>query len=118
MEMATIYTLTQQNNQYVELDGLCDGTTQNNTPPTYFNNATGTLKVLDPNGNAVVIGAAGATSLSIVYVAASNGNYRALITSAFNPPLGSGYKIVVDLTAPGGAVGHWELPATVAARKV
>lgn len=118
MASPTVYVLTQQNNQYVELDGLCDGTTQNNTNPTYFNNATGTAKVYDPSGNLVVIGPGSATSVSAAYVAASNGNYRFLITSVFNPPLGSGYRIVVDLSTPGGAVGHWELQATVATRRI
>jgi hypothetical protein len=110
--------LTQQNNQYVELDGACDGTTQNNTPPTYYNNATGTVQVLNPAGIAVVIGPAGATSVAVSYVAASTGNYRALITSVFNPPVGSGYKVVWDLATGGGAQGHWERPATVMPRRV
>jgi hypothetical protein len=116
--MALIYVLTQKNNQYVELDGLCDGTTQNNNPPTYFNNATGQVQVLDPTGTPVIIGPGSATTSAAVYVASSNGNYRFLITSVFNPPLGAKYTIVVDLTTPGGAVGHWELPATISTRKV
>src|ERR1700730_4675975 len=95
--------LTQQNNQYVELDGACDGTTQNTTPPTYYNNATGTVQVLTPSGTAVVIGPAGATIVAVSYVATSNGNYRALITSVFNPPVGPGYRIVWDLATGRGA---------------
>lgn len=110
--------LTQQNNQYVELDGACDGTTASNPSPTYINNATGTVKVYDPSGALVVIGPGSVTSVAITYVVASNGNYRALITSVFNPPAGTGYKIVWDLTTPGGAQGHWERQATVQPRRV
>lgn len=110
--------LTQQNNQYVELDGACDGTTQNNPSPTYYNNATGTVQILNPTGTPVAIGAGNVTSLPVSYVATSNGNYRALITSAFNPPVGPGYRIIWDLATGGGAQGHWERPATVMPRRV
>jgi hypothetical protein len=121
-----IYVLTQLNNQYVELDGMIDGTTKFlgdgvtlNPNPTFINNGTGTAQVKDPTNALVVIGAAGATSVSATYVAGSNGDYRFLITSAFNPStFGQGYTIVVDLTAPGGFVGHWELPAQVNVRKI
>jgi hypothetical protein len=120
------YTLTQLNNQYVEVDGLIDGTTKYlgdgvtlNPSPAFLNNASGTAQVKDPNGTPVVIGPGAATSVAATYVATSNGNYRFLITSVFNPTtLGQGYTIVLDLTAPGGFVGHWELPVEVKARKL
>jgi hypothetical protein len=120
-----IYPLTQLNNQYVEVDGLLDGSTKYlpdgvtlNPTPTYINNGTGTVQVLDKTGTPLVIGPGSVTSVNAVYVAASNGDYRFLITSVFNPPVGSGYKIVVDLTAAGGFVGHWELDADVKIRKI
>jgi hypothetical protein len=109
-------TLTQLNNQYFEVDGIIDGATKDSPSPTYLNNATGTFQLKDPAGSLVVIGSAGATSVAFAYVAASDGNYRALITSAFNPPAGPGYKGIVDLTAPGGFVGHWEPPIDVKVR--
>lgn len=120
------YTLTKLNNQYVEVDGLIDGTTKYlgdgvslNPSPTYLNSATGTAQVKNPAGTFEIIGPASATTVSATYVAASNGNYRFLITSAFNPTtLGKGFTIVLDLTAPGGFVGHWELSAEVKARKL
>lgn len=118
------YTLTQLNNQVVELFGLIDGTTRLlpdgvtvNPSPTYMNNASGTAKVLDATGAAVVIGPASATQVSSVYVAGTNGDYTFLITKDFVAAVGEGYTIVLDLSTPGGAVGHWELAAVVRARK-
>jgi hypothetical protein len=117
-----IYTLTQLNNQYVEIDGLIDGTTKYlgdgitlNPSPTYINGASGSFTVKDPTGAAVVNGG----PIALSYVAGSNGDYRGLLTNGFDPSaLGQGYTIFVDLTAPGGFVGHWELPAQVLARRI
>lgn len=116
--------LTQLNNQWVEIDGLLDATTKYladgvtlNATPTFINNGTGSIQVFGPIGTPLVIGAAGATTSALTYVAGTNGDYRALITSVFNPAVGTGYKIVVDVTAPGGFVGHWELDAVVKVRK-
>jgi hypothetical protein len=118
------YTLTQQNNQFIALYGLIDGKTAKlgdgvtpNPNPTYINSATGTVKVKNAAGIDQVIGAAGATTSSAVYLASSNGDYTFLITSDFNSPTGSGYTIVVDLAAAGGFVGHWEFDAIVKVRK-
>lgn len=118
MPLPTKFTLYAKNDQYVEFDGLIDGTTQGPTP-TYINNATGTLQVLDSTGTPVVVGAASATSVPMNYVSSSNGNYRGLIQEQFNPPLGDGYTVVVDLSVAGTdvAVGHWEVPAKVVVRK-
>ncbi len=120
----TIYTLTQQNNQYYVLYGLIDGTTAKlpdgvttNPTPTYINNATGTVQVLDPSGTPLVIGPGNLTTAPATYIAASNGNYQFLITSVFNPPVKPGYRIIVDLTAAGGFIGHWEFDAVVKVRK-
>lgn len=121
-----LYTLTQLNNQIAEVDGLIDGTTEflpdgvtRNPTPNYLNAATGTAQVKNPAGTFEIIGAASATSVPAVYVATSNGNYRFLITNAFNPAtLGKGYTIILDLVAPGGFIGHWEIPVEVKARKI
>jgi hypothetical protein len=119
-----IYTLTQKNNQTYALFGLIDGSTAKlldgvtmNPNPTYINSAAGTVQVLDQTATPVVIGPAGATTASAVYVGGSNGDYTFLVTSVFNPPVGTGYRIVVDLSAAGGFVGHWEFDAVVKVRK-
>jgi len=119
-----IYELNPLNNQWPTIYGLFDGNTgkladgiTTNPSPTYINNATGTVKIYDASGTLVVIGPAGATSTDAIYVAGTNGNYRFLVTSVFNPPLGTGYKIMIDLTAAGGFVGHWEETAVVEIRK-
>ncbi len=119
-----IYILNPLNNQSPTIYGLFDGNTgklpdgiTTNPTPTYINNGTGTVKVYDPSGALVVIGPAGATSTDAIYVAGTNGNYRFLITSVFNPPLGTGYRVMIDLTAAGGFVGHWDFPAVVEVRK-
>ncbi len=119
-----IFALTQKNNQSLALYGLIDGSTAKlpdgvttNPAPTYINNAAGAAQVLDPSGTPLVIGPAGATTAAAVYLAASNGDYSFLITSVFNAPVGPGYKIVVDLAASGGFVGHWEFDAVVKIRK-
>jgi hypothetical protein len=115
-----IYTLTQQNQQYNLLYGLhtglshflADGVTVNPTP-TYVNDMTGTVQVLNPAGVPQVIGPAGATTTPAVYVAGTNGNYTYLITKVFYPPVGPGYKIMVDLATPSGLDRHWEFDAVV-----
>src|SRR5260370_19358965 len=119
-----IYTLTQLNNQYHALFGLIDGNTRLlpdgvtvNPTPTYINSARGTVQVKDSTGTPQVVGPAGARTAAAVYTAGTNGDYTFLVTSMFNPPVGAGYKIVVDLTAPGGFVGHWEFDAVVKIRK-
>jgi hypothetical protein len=115
-----MYNLLLKNNQYYETDGLIDATTAANPGgPTYINNATGQIQVLDQNGVPLIIGGGSVTTSSLAYVAGSNGIYRALITSLTEQsggglaPEGKGYTIVVDLTTPGGAVYHRELPAQV-----
>lgn len=114
-----LYQLLQLNNQYYETDGLIDATTANQTPPTYINNATGTIKVQDPSGANLILDGISAQSLPLNYVAASNGVYRALLTSLNTlssnqpAPIGPGYTIVIDLQNPGGAVYHRELVAAI-----
>jgi hypothetical protein len=110
------YTLTQLTNQYFEIDGLIDGKTKDSATPTYINNATGTFQLKDPSGVLVIIGPAGATSAAFAYVATSNGNYQALVTSVFDAPVGPGYRAIIDLTAAGGFIGHWEPPVSVRVR--
>src|SRR6266404_5627982 len=62
-QVLMIYVLTQKNNQYNAAYGLIDGSTRllpdgvtKNPNPTYVNNASGMVQVLDPSGNPVIIG--------------------------------------------------------------
>lgn len=113
-------SIAELNNQYLCVFGLIDGLTKYladrvtlNPNPTYINNASGTVKVLDATNTPQVIGPAGATTSALNYFASSNGDYNAPITSTFNPAAGRTYTAVVDLTAPGGFVGHWAIPLVV-----
>lgn len=113
--------IAELNNQYLNVLGLIDGASQFladgvtlNPNPTYINSASGTVKILDRSGTAQVIAPAGGTTSSLAFVA--NGNYRALITSDFVSVPGASYTAVVDITAPGGFVGHWEIPVVVKVR--
>ena len=54
-------------------------------------------------------------NLSLAYSA--NGLYSGTIDPRFNPPLGGGYVLVVDVTRPGGTKSHWEEPSVVAQRQ-
>jgi hypothetical protein len=117
-------TLFKKNKQYYALFELIDGLTEKlpdgvtkNPNPTYINNATGTMQVLDPTNTPLVIGPANATTVNATYVAGTNGNYLFLITEVFDPPVGAGYKLIVDLTAAGGFVYHEEPPAVVEIKK-
>jgi hypothetical protein len=118
--LPTSFVFYLGNNQYLEWGPVIDGTTEfllgtttPNPSPTYLNALTGTVSILDPSGAAVP----GANALVLSYVAASNGVYRALIQGAtFLPttPLGQGYTVVIDLSAP---AGHWERPASIEKRR-
>lgn len=115
-----IHTLFKKNGNYHIVYGLIDGTTEwlpdgvtKNPTPTYVNTATGTIQVKDPSGALVVIGAAGATSANATYIGGSNGDYLFPIKANFDPPVGSGYKIIIDLTASGMEPYHKEADAVV-----
>ncbi len=117
-------TLYKKNNQYHILYGVIDGTTEflpdgvtRNPNPTYINNATGTVQVLDPSGTPLIIGPGSATTAPAIYVVGSNGDYLFLITSVLDPPVGPDYKMIVDLSAPGGFVYHKEPDAVVKIKK-
>jgi hypothetical protein len=114
-----IYQLLLDNEQYYETEGLVDATTLDDPVPTYVNNATGQIQILDQNQQQLIIGPGDATTATLSYVAGSNGVYRALITELTSQPddedapAGRGYTIIVDLTTPGGGVYHRELLAEV-----
>lgn len=111
--MLAIY---DKNNQYFEVLGLIDGTTHDPSP-TYINDATGTIAVINAADEQQIIGDSDAKKLTLEFVTGSNGNYRALITKDFIAKPGVKYWAIVDLTTPEGAVGHWEIPLEVAVRR-
>jgi hypothetical protein len=100
------------NGQYLEWGPCIDGTTDNIVPPTYLNSLTGTASLYDAAGTVVP----GFSGITFAYVAASNGIYRAPLGAAFNPPLGKGYLLKVDLAGAPGGPGHWEVPARIVMR--
>src|SRR5258708_6162575 len=119
-----IYTLWQGNNQWAELDGMIDSATKFladgvtlNPNPTYINNGVGTVQVLNSSGVPQIIGPSNATVSNAVYVTGSNGNYRFQITSDFVSPVGPGYQILMNVTAPGGFQGKAHPDAVVRLRK-
>jgi hypothetical protein len=117
MTLPVLWTFTKGNDEYVEWGPIIDGRTGITlgdgtvVPAIYLNSLNGTMTLYDPTGIAVP----GAAALAFVYVASSNGIYRALVTAAsFNPPVtGRGFKLIVDFNSP---LGHWEVPARVITR--
>jgi hypothetical protein len=103
--------LYQQNSGWVPLIGLMDMSLD---PPAYVNDASEiTATLFDQNGNPVPE----LTDVAGVYVEGSNGNYNFPVPAEFNPPAGGGYVLVVDATAPSGAIAHSEVPAIVGVRE-
>ncbi|HEV1992426.1 MAG TPA: hypothetical protein VGR34_06140 [Candidatus Dormibacteraeota bacterium] len=100
------------NGQYLEWGPVIDGTTDNVTPPTYLNSLTGNASLYDALGVVVL----GFNAIVFAYVAASNGIYRAPLGGTFNPPVGKGYVLKVDLAGAPGGPGHWEVPAAIVMR--
>jgi len=90
------------NTNVLELTGL-----QNALTAAYINDATVTVTVKDAAGTAV----SGETwPLAMSYVAASNGDYRAVLVNGL--ALLAGRKYVAHIDADGGADldGNWQLP--------
>lgn len=101
--------LYAQNTQVVVVQGLQDFLTGN-----FLNAAILTLTLLDQNGVQVP----GCINVGFAYVAASNGNYQAVFgDESFNPPVGSGYKLVIDGNDGSGNIVHLERTAQVQARQ-
>lgn len=112
--------LTIGNDQYIELDGLQDAVSLSYQD----NNATVTATLYDLN-DAIAVNADGSAALSGIemsYIAGSQGSYRGLVDSTFNPPLGGGYTLNIVATVPGGAdpsgntQGEWFIPIQVIER--
>lgn len=99
-------TFTVGNDQSLTATGLF-----NQIDQAYVNNATVVATLLGPNGQPVV----GLNQLMLNYIAASNGVYRGIVLNSFAPPVGEGYKLLLDASV-GQFKGHWEFPVEIAVR--
>lgn len=107
MAIPSVLYLYQGNDQYIEIDGLCDAT----DVTSYINSATGTATLYDSTGAVVST----VKDVPMTYVAGSNGAYRGTIASTFNSPAGTGYVMKIDLTYSSAAL-HLEIPVQVKVR--
>jgi hypothetical protein len=98
----------QLNSGFIPLTGLQD---LSFNPPIYVNNASVINATLFSPASLVVLG-----PITGIYQSGTNGNYNFPIPNTFNSPVGSGYTLVVNVTAPSGAVAQWSIPAAVATR--
>jgi len=95
--------LFQRNGAYINILALVSG-----LDGSAVNNATVTGSIQDANGNVVLALEFASTD--------SEGDYQAAVPSTFNPNRGF-YTAVIDITAPGLAPAHFELPVTVDRRQ-
>lgn len=94
----TAFTL---NTNVLELTGL-----RNEIDGAWINDATVQATVVDLDGEEV----AGETwPLSMPYVAASNGVYRALLVADLALTAGRPYRAIITVDAGDGIEGRWEL---------
>lgn len=79
----------------------------------YFDaGATVTATLYDIMGNEVP----GCTGITLSYIPGSFGNFQGLVLgSAFNPPIGSGYKLIIN-AQEGQVPGKWTLLVEVKER--
>lgn len=87
----TIETLNILSDNTVEVDGLAKN-------GSYINDATVRLTVKDNSGNAL----AGATNLTLSYVAASSGKYRGVVPSTVSLDLKGTYWGEITITSSQG----------------
>src|SRR5438045_2127480 len=89
------------NDQWLELGPLEDGLTVSNPAPTYINDATVTAQLFQDRviGDDTRLGTLVATfgTLSLPYVASSNGIYRGLLAETFLAPAGTNYVLVFTI---------------------
>jgi len=99
------------NDSLLKLDGLEDEAA---TTTTYINDATVTATLVDEDG-ANVSGQSWPVTLS--YVAASNGNYRATLEDVLVLSHGSNYTAKITANGGAGLMGYWELPIAAETRR-
>lgn len=96
------------NDNIIELNELYD-----NIGAAYINNATVTVTLEDASGTEIT----GETwPLAMSYVAASNGKYRATLTSVLSVSLNDRLTAKVDIDAGVNGKAYWEFPILVKQR--
>lgn len=93
------------NDNLIQLLGLLDQSTKN-----YINNATVTAKIK-------TLSNATTATISLGYVAGSNGNYQGTLPASTTLTADAGYNMVVNAQTPGGSVAEWNIP-TIAILRV
>lgn len=102
------FILYVKNTQVIQITGLQDFLTQG-----FIDDATITGTLFDQNNTPVPE----CVDLAFDYVAASNGNYQVIFGDEdFNPPIGTGYTLVIDGSEAAGDL-HLELQVEVKVRK-
>lgn len=99
------------NTNVLTLTGL-----QSEDEGTFLNEAAPTLTVKDSSGSPI---SGESWPVTMEYVAASDGNYRVIISSVVSLTAGQTYKAVVDVdssTTDEERIAHWEFPFQVQTR--
>lgn len=102
----SVFYLYPLNTQIIEIDGVLDTVSGG-----FLNNATAMATLLDNFGrpDAVI------NDLPMSYIANSNGSYQGVVPDSFNAALGSGYTLVITVTA-GSVQSQWSIPTQVKLR--
>lgn len=103
-----------ENTNVVELIGLKDAVAD-----AFINNATVTVTLYDSTGVAVTVASGGPAQswpTTMDYVAASDGIYRAYLSSGLELVAGNQYFAHIDADS-GGAQGHWEFAFVAKTRR-
>ncbi len=109
MPHTTSQVLFKLNDMVLELQGLKDVVAD-----AFINDATVTVTLVDKDGTQVV----GETwPLTMTYVSASDGIYRATLKDTLTVTLGEIYIAQVSANGGAGLQGRWDLPIAVKERK-
>lgn len=90
-----------QNSNVLELQGLKDAITN-----AYINDATVTVTIVNAATGATVAGQS--WPMTMTYVPASSGNYRAILADTISFTAKTKYKAKITANAGVGRVGYWE----------
>jgi hypothetical protein len=106
--MAILEILYDKNDMLLELTGLKD-----EVDATFINNAAVAVTLTDEITGAQITGAA--QPIGLTYVAASNGDYRAVLPAALD--LTPGLAVRADLTVDAGAKGKARFEPLLAVKR-
>jgi len=83
---------------------------------TYINSlAAGAVTVTIQDADSTEVGPV-SWPVNLLYVASSNGQYRAVLDDSLQLTADDRYTAIVDVDAGGGLVAHWELPLIAVTR--